>query len=216
MVITSYTGTVVVLNKGPWVRIPPTPPKFLIGEIPEMKEESLKQIVQPLVKWYQKNKRELPWRQGNNPYHTWLSEIMLQQTRIEAVKDYYIKFLKELPTIQDLAQVEEEKLLKLWEGLGYYNRARNLKKAAQAIAKEYYGEMPRSYEELIKLPGIGEYTAGAIASISFQERVPAVDGNVLRVVNRIIASKKDVLEAETKKEVTRNVERNYAKRSGRF
>lgn len=181
-----------------------------------MKQDLIKQIVEPLVKWFQENKRELPWRQGNNPYHTWLSEIMLQQTRIEAVKEYYAVFLKKLPTIQDLAKIEEERLLKLWEGLGYYNRVRNLKKAAQIIEREYHGIMPTSYEELVKLPGIGEYTAGAIASICFGERIPAVDGNVLRVISRVIGSKKNVLESTTKKEMTELLQMIIPKEAGDF
>lgn len=171
-----------------------------------MKEiELMKKMRKPVIEWYQTNKRELPWRKEKNPYHIWLSEIMLQQTRIEAVKQYYKRFLKQLPTIEDLAKVEEEELLKLWEGLGYYNRARNLKKAAQVIQEKYGGQMPKRYEELIELPGIGEYTAGAISSIAFDEPVPAVDGNVLRVVSRVIGSKKNVLDSKTKKEFTQEL-----------
>lgn len=172
----------------------------------EMKEiELMKKMRKPVIEWYQTNKRELPWRKEKNPYHIWLSEIMLQQTRIEAVKQYYERFLAKLPTIEDLAGVEEEELLKLWEGLGYYNRARNLKKAAQVIQEKYDGQMPKRYEELIELPGIGEYTAGAISSIAFDEPVPAVDGNVLRIVSRVIASKKNVLDSKTKKEFTQEL-----------
>ena len=169
-----------------------------------MKEE-LKKIVEPIVKWYQKQKKILPWKQDKEPYHIWVSEIMLQQTRIEAVKKYYTRFMKELPTIHDLADVPEEKLLKLWEGLGYYSRARNLKKAAIQIEQEYNGKIPTSYTELLKLSGIGEYTAGAIASISYNEKVPAVDGNVLRVVSRVLASKEDVLLPETKRKITKKL-----------
>ena len=166
-----------------------------------MKEKELiKKIRKPIIEWYQANQRELPWRIEKNPYYIWISEIMLQQTRIEAVKQYYKRFLSELPTVQDLARVEEEKLLKLWEGLGYYNRARNLKKAAQEIQEKYKGQMPRHYEELIQLPGIGEYTAGAISSIAYDEPVPAVDGNVLRVISRLVGSQKDILNDKTKKE----------------
>ena len=128
---------------------------------------------------------------------------MLQQTRIETVKSYYARFMQELPTIHDLANIEEEKLLKLWEGLGYYNRAKNLQKAAKLIEEKYEGKMPNTYQELITLPGIGEYTAGAIASISFNEKVPAVDGNVLRVISRVLGKKQDILLLETKKEVTK-------------
>ena len=169
-----------------------------------MKQE-LKQVVEPIVKWYQEQEKTLPWKQDKEPYHIWVSEIMLQQTRIEAVKKYYTRFMKELPTIHDLANVPEEKLLKLWEGLGYYSRAKNLKKAAIQIEQEYGGKIPTSYTELLKLSGIGEYTAGAIASISYKEKVPAVDGNVLRVVSRVIASKEDVLLPETKRKVTKKL-----------
>lgn len=178
--------------------------------------ELMKKMRKPIVEWYQENKRELPWRQGKNPYHIWLSEIMLQQTRIEAVKQYYERFLKQLPTIQDLAEVEEEKLLKLWEGLGYYNRARNLKKAAEVIQQKYNGQMPKHYEELIELPGIGEYTAGAISSIAYDEPVPAVDGNVLRVVSRLIGSKRDVLDNKTKKEVMQELKEIMPEQAGDF
>ena len=165
-------------------------------------KQKLQPIVEPIVKWYQKQEKLLPWKQDKEPYHIWVSEIMLQQTRIEAVKKYYTRFMKELPTIQDLAVVPEEKLLKLWEGLGYYSRAKNLKKSAIQIQENNHGKMPTSYVELLKLPGIGEYTAGAIASISYNEKVPAVDGNVLRVVSRVLASKEDVLLPETKKKIT--------------
>lgn len=178
--------------------------------------ELMKEMRRPVIQWYQKNKRELPWRKEKNPYHIWLSEIMLQQTRIEAVKQYYERFIKELPTIQDLAEVKEEKLLKLWEGLGYYNRARNLKKAAQIIQEKYEGQMPKRYKELIELSGIGEYTAGAIASIAFDEPVPAVDGNVLRVVSRVIGSKKDVLDNKTKKEFTQKLQEIMPEQAGDF
>lgn len=177
---------------------------------------NLENIVEPLLQWYQKNKRILPWRKDKEPYHVWLSEIMLQQTRIEAVKEYYARFLKELPTLQDLAEVPEEKLLKLWEGLGYYNRARNLKKAAQTIMQKYDGKMPQSYQEILQLSGIGEYTAGAISSICFNEKVLAIDGNVLRVISRILASKKDILLSNTKKEIAEKLERIIPHNAGDF
>ncbi len=179
-------------------------------------KEKLEEIVEPLLEWYQENKRILPWRENKNPYCIWISEIMLQQTRIEAVKRYYARFMKELPTIQDLANVPEERLLKLWEGLGYYNRARNLQKAAKTIEEEYKGKMPNTYTELITLSGIGEYTAGAIASIAYNERIPAVDGNVLRVIARVLASEKDVLLPETKKEVTEELKRLMEKQDKNF
>lgn len=178
--------------------------------------ELMKKMREPIIDWYQKNKRELPWRKEKNPYYIWLSEIMLQQTRIEAVKQYYERFLNQIPTIQLLAEVEEEKLLKLWEGLGYYNRARNLKKAAQIIQEKYEGKMPRHYEELVELPGIGEYTAGAISSIAYDEPVPAVDGNVLRVVSRVVGSKRDVLENKTKKEFTQKLQEIMPEQAGDF
>lgn len=178
--------------------------------------ELIKKIRNPIIKWYQENKRELPWRKEKNPYHIWISEIMLQQTRIEAVKEYYKRFLEELPTIAKLAEIDEQKLLKLWEGLGYYNRARNLKKAAQIIQERYHGNMPKTYQELLQLPGIGEYTAGAIASIAYDEKVPAVDGNVLRVLSRIVASRKDILEVKTKKEMTEKLKTIMPKEAGDF
>lgn len=180
-----------------------------------MKQE-LEQIVKSIVKWYQEQEKILPWKQDKEPYHIWISEIMLQQTRIEAVKKYYTRFMKELPTIQHLAKVSDEKLLKLWEGLGYYNRAKNLKKAAIQIEENYKGKMPTSYAELLNLSGIGEYTAGAIASISYQEKVPAVDGNVLRVVSRVLASKDDVLSSETKKRITKKLLEIMPDESGDF
>lgn len=138
-----------------------------------------------LLPWYEINKRCLPWRQDKEPYHIWVSEIMLQQTRVEAVKGYYTRFLQALPTVQALAACDDELLHKLWEGLGYYNRVRNMKKAAQCIVADYAGVFPGEYEKLLALPGIGEYTAGAIASICFDLPVPAVDGNVLRVISRL-------------------------------
>lgn len=179
-------------------------------------EKQLEAIVEPLVKWYQKEGRMLPWRETKNPYRIWISEIMLQQTKIEAVNKYYTKFMQVLPTIQELATVEEEKLLKLWEGLGYYNRAKNLKRAAMVIQERYNGQMPTTYEELVTLPGIGEYTAGAIASIAFHQKVPAVDGNVLRVLSRILASKENVLLANTKKKMTNKLLALIPEKAGDF
>lgn len=180
-----------------------------------MKNE-LKQIVDPLIDWYNDNKRILPWRENNNPYHIWVSEIMLQQTRIEAVKKYYDRFMKELPTIQILSNVDDDKLLKLWEGLGYYNRAKNLKKAAKMIVEQYKGNMPSSYLELLNLPGIGEYTAGAIASIAFNEKVPAVDGNVLRVISRLIGNDQNILESKVKKKISSMLYEIMPEESGNF
>ncbi|MCR5251133.1 MAG: A/G-specific adenine glycosylase [Lachnospiraceae bacterium] len=162
-------------------------------------ETRLKKCVEPLLLWYAGNRRVLPWREDPVPYHVWLSEIMLQQTRVEAAKGYYERFLASLPDIPSLAAVPEDELLKLWEGLGYYNRARNLKKAAGVILAQYGGEMPASYEELLALPGIGEYTAGAIASIAFKLPCAAVDGNVLRVCARLLADDTDISDPALKK-----------------
>lgn len=160
-----------------------------------------KSFTRTLVAWYCENHRQLPWRADKEPYHVWVSEIMLQQTRVEAVKPYYDRFLKALPDIASLAAVDEEKLLKLWEGLGYYNRARNLKKAAQILVSEYGGWMPDDYEKIRKLPGIGSYTAGAVSSIAFGRAYPAVDGNVLRILSRLRADERDILDAGVKKSV---------------
>ena len=165
-------------------------------------QERIQSCISPLLKWFIQNRRMFPWRQDKDPYHVWVSEIMLQQTRIEAAKEYYIRFMKELPDVQSLCDASQEKLLKLWEGLGYYNRAKNLHKAAKAIVEQYSGHFPDHYRDLLKLSGIGEYTAGAIASICFGEKVPAVDGNVLRVLSRILGSDKNVLLPEVKKEMT--------------
>ncbi len=152
----------------------------------------------PLLSWYQENKRDLPWRNTRDPYHIWLSEVMLQQTRAEAVKPYYDRFLSRVKTIFDLACTEEDALSKLWEGLGYYSRARNLKKAAEIITETYGGQLPSSYEALLQLPGIGSYTAGAIASIAFGLPHPAVDGNVLRVVSRLTGDMRNILDPGVK------------------
>jgi len=163
-----------------------------------MKKILTPQAVETLLGWYRANRRDLPWRHTSDPYHIWLSEIMLQQTRVEAVKPYYARFLETCPTVESLAALPEEKLLKLWEGLGYYSRARNLQKAARTVVEQYGGKMPASFEELRRLCGIGDYTAGAIASIAFGIRVPAVDGNVLRVLARLQGSHDDITQQATK------------------
>lgn len=162
-------------------------------------KEVLKCIASPLLKWYDSNRRMLPWREQPTPYRVWVSEIMLQQTRVEAVKPYFERFMKQLPDIAALAGAEEDALLKLWEGLGYYSRVRNLKKAAEQIMEEYGGQMPPDYGKLLKLQGIGSYTAGAVASIAFGQPVPAVDGNVLRVITRLLADDSDILNPVVKK-----------------
>ena len=157
------------------------------------------QAINELLDWYRVNRRDLPWRNTNDPYRIWLSEIMLQQTRVEAVKPYYARFLEACPTVRALAELPEEQLMKLWEGLGYYSRARNLQKAARTVMEKHGGVLPPSYEELRALSGIGEYTAGAIASIAFGIRVPAIDGNVLRVLARVSGSYDDIAAPETKR-----------------
>lgn len=168
---------------------------------PFSRTERLKAMNGPLLFWYQGHARILPWRDNPTAYQVWISEIMLQQTRVEAVKPYFSRFLEALPDVRTLAQVEEEKLLKLWEGLGYYNRARNLKKTAEIVVRDYEGKLPASYEELLKLPGIGSYTAGAIASIAYGIPVPAVDGNVLRVISRVLANEDDIRKQSIKHQV---------------
>ncbi len=161
---------------------------------------NMNQIVQPLLQWFEQNKRDLPWRHNCTPYRVWVSEIMLQQTRVEAVKGHFSHFLQAAPDIPALAALPEEKLLKLWEGLGYYSRARNLQKAAKQIMEQYGGNMPAVYEQLLALPGIGSYTAGAVASIAFGLPVPAVDGNVLRVWMRLTADHADIADLRTKRQ----------------
>ncbi len=172
-------------------------------EVKQLSEtERLDQSVQPLLEWFEVSARTMPWRSNPEPYWVWVSEIMLQQTRVEAVRAYFDRFIAALPNIESLANIEDEKLMKLWEGLGYYSRARNLKKAAIVCVEQYHGELPRTYEALLKLPGIGSYTAGAIASIAYEQEVPAVDGNVLRVISRLLAWEEDI----TKQSVKRKME----------
>lgn len=155
-------------------------------------EEKIASFREKLLAWYDANKRDLPWRRTNDPYKIWISEIMLQQTRVDTVIPYYERFLDWFPTVADLAQAPEEKLLKAWEGLGYYSRVRNMQKAAQQIMENHGGVFPSSYEEISKLKGIGPYTAGAIASIAFGLAEPAVDGNVMRVLARLFEVDYDI------------------------
>ena len=169
-----------------------------------MKE--LQGIAPLLLDWYDGHARILPWRENPTPYRVWVSEIMLQQTRVEAVKPYFERFIRELPAIEALASVPEDRLLKIWEGLGYYNRARNMQKAARIIVDEYNGKMPEKYEEVLKLPGIGSYTAGAIVSIAFGLRYPAVDGNVLRVLSRVEKNYDDILKQSVRCRYERQIQ----------
>ena len=172
---------------------------------------------QSLLNWYDYHARTLPWRSDPNPYHVWISEIMLQQTRVETVISYYRNFLKHFPSIKELAEGDEEELMKVWEGLGYYRRARFMKEAAVQITDRFEGEMPEDYESLRSLPGIGDYTAGAIASIAFGQRRAAVDGNVLRVYARLLGQKEDISKAAIKRDIGREVLRTMpAERPGDF
>lgn len=155
-------------------------------------DEKITSFRQKLLMWYDENKRDLPWRRSNNPYHIWISEIMLQQTRVDTVIPYYERFLDWFPTVKDLAIAPEERLLKAWEGLGYYSRVRNMQEAAQQIVAEFEGEFPHTYEGIFSLKGIGPYTAGAIASIAFGLPEPAVDGNVMRVLSRLFEVNLDI------------------------
>lgn len=163
--------------------------------------KNLEKLPIPLLEWFRDNARVLPWRSDPTPYHVWLSEIMLQQTRVAAVLSYYRRFLEDAPTIDALAALPEDRLLKLWQGLGYYNRARNLQKAARFIVEECGGVFPSSYDAIRALPGVGDYTAGAIASIAFGLPVSAVDGNVLRVTARICGDSTDITSPAMKKKV---------------
>ena len=155
-----------------------------------------------IVKWYGENKRSLPWRETKDPYKIWLSEIILQQTRVVQGLPYYLRFVERYPTVSSLAAAPQDEVLRLWQGLGYYTRARNLQKCAQTIVKNYTGKFPTSYQELLYLPGIGEYTAAAIASISFNEPVAVVDGNVFRVLSRVFGIATPVNSPEGKKAFT--------------
>ena len=159
--------------------------------------QQCKPLPAALLAWYDEHRRSLPWREEVSPYRTWVSEIMLQQTRVAAVIPYFHRFMEAFPTVEALANADTEQLMKLWEGLGYYSRARNLQKAARIIAEK--GAFPNTYEDVLALPGIGDYTAGAILSIAFGQAVPAVDGNVLRVMSRITGSEDNILEDKTRK-----------------
>ncbi len=174
-------------------------------------------IEQALLKWYDKNKRDLPWRDKNNAYYTWVSEIMLQQTRVEAVKPYFLRFIRELPEVASLAAAPEERIIKLWEGLGYYSRVRNMQKAAIQVMEEYNGRIPEDFETLLSLKGIGRYTAGAISSIAYGHKVPAVDGNVLRVYARLTESREDIMKQSVRKSVEEQLKELMSeKRPGDF
>lgn len=170
------------------------------------KEELTKETMAfPLLEWFDENKRVLPWREDPKPYRVWISEIMLQQTRVETVKSYFERFMNHFPTILDLAEAEEDELLKAWEGLGYYSRAKNLQKAAKILVEQYDAKLPMEQEELLKIPGIGPYTSGAISSIAYGRKAAAVDGNVLRVFMRLLADDSDILKESVKKKTAERV-----------
>jgi len=173
-------------------------------------------LPEALLPWYTEHRRDLPWRRDKNPYHIWVSEIMLQQTRVEAVKGYYARFLEALPTVSAVASCDDELLQKLWEGLGYYSRVRNLKKAAMQVMDKYCGIFPREYDQVLSLPGIGEYTAGAICSIAYDLPVPAVDGNVLRVISRITDDNTPIDLPAFKKNVFQSLRQIYPTQAGDF
>ena len=169
-----------------------------------------------LLPWYRDNRRDLPWRKDKDPYHIWISEIMLQQTRVEAVKGYYARFLDAIPNIAALAEADDELLHKLWEGLGYYSRVRNLKKAAQLVMADYCGVFPREHKQILSLPGIGPYTAGAIASIAFNQPVPAVDGNVLRIASRLTNDDTPIDLPACREKLIRSLAAVYPQEAGAF
>ena len=178
--------------------------------------ETLDVIAAPLLRWFHSEKRALPWREEPTPYRVWVSEIMLQQTRVEAVKPYFERFVAALPDVRALARADEDTLMKLWEGLGYYSRARHLQSAARLICSDHGGEIPAHFDDLLALPGIGRYTAGAVASIAFGERRPAVDGNVLRVIMRLLACPADILKESTKRAVEEALIVRLPENSGDF
>lgn len=159
-----------------------------------------------LIQWYQQNKRDFPWRKDQDPYHIWISEIMLQQTTTETVIPYYIHFLEVFPTIEKLASASLEEVYKMWEGLGYYRRAKHLHESAQIIVDKYDGQFPREYDEILALKGIGSYTAGAISSIAYGKPVPAVDGNVLRIMSRYYLIKENIVELKIQKQIFKIVQ----------
>ena len=170
-----------------------------------LQDFDLVQLAEPLLEWYVGHARVLPWREEPTPYRVWVSEIMLQQTRVEAVKPYFERFTTALPDVAALAECPEDELLKLWEGLGYYNRVRNMQKAAIQVMEEYAGVLPAEYDELLKLKGIGHYTAGAVASIAYGKYVPAVDGNVLRVITRATLDDTDIMKQSFRSEMEREL-----------
>lgn len=223
-----YYQKYIEKNTGiPAVKLPSTSPANAAWNMDRL-ADSWRQILLPLqiapagigdvlVRWYEDNARILPWREDPSPYHVWISEIMLQQTRVEAVKDYYDRWMRALPDIRSLAEVDDNDLMKLWEGLGYYSRVRNLKTAAITIMEQYDGKLPDDHRELLSLKGIGAYTAGAIASIAFDQPYAAIDGNVLRVFSRILMEEGKINDTNVKRSLEQEVLRVMPKdRPGDF
>ena len=187
------------------------------NDSPQDCDTIIRQLPELLLPWYQEHARDLQWRHDKDPYHVWLSEIMLQQTRVDTVKEYYRRFLEHYPTVADLACADEEQVIKLWEGLGYYSRARNLHKTAQIIHRDYNGQFPSDPKFLRSLPGIGDYSSGAIASICFELPTPAVDGNVLRIISRITEDYRSIDDPAYKKDIVARLAAVYpAKDRGDF
>ncbi|WZL72151.1 A/G-specific adenine glycosylase [Clostridiaceae bacterium 35-E11] len=174
---------------------------YSLGDWQSIDQQKVAWIQQHLIQWYEKNHRQLPWRERKNPYDIWISEVMLQQTRVETVISYFLNFMNKFPNIEILAQADEEEVLKAWEGLGYYSRARNIHRGAKMIVSDYNGQIPHTMEEIQKIPGIGPYTAGAVLSIAYGKPVPAVDGNVMRVFSRLFYIVEDIGEGRTRKEM---------------
>ncbi len=174
-----------------------------------MEDSILRSAIAPLCLWYEKNKKDYPWRENRDAYRIWISEVMLQQTRTAAVLPYYERFLAAFPTVAALAEAEDDRLMKLWEGLGYYSRARNLKKGAMQVMERFGGHLPHKKSELRTIAGIGDYTAGAIASMAFLEPASAVDGNVLRVCMRLLGSDADISKEATKRALSAALDEIY-------
>ena len=174
---------------------------YKINDWQNLKTEDINELQHALISWFEKNHRQMPWRETINPYYTWISEVMLQQTRVDTVIPYFLRFIDKFPTVKQLAKADEEEVLRLWAGLGYYSRAKNIHRGAKLICEVYDGKIPENQKELLKIPGIGSYTAGAILSIAYGKPAAAVDGNVMRVFSRLFLVYADISEGSTKKEM---------------
>lgn len=174
---------------------------YKINDWQNLKTEDINKLQHALINWFEKNHRQMPWRETVNPYYTWISEVMLQQTRVDTVIPYFLRFMDKFPTVKQLAKADEEEVLRLWAGLGYYSRAKNIHRGAKLICEVYDGKIPQNQKELLKIPGIGSYTAGAILSIAYKKPAAAVDGNVMRVFSRLFLVYNDISKGSTKKEM---------------